>query len=339
MILPAVLPLLLALPLAALLGATAVSHALIPPKPVTLTMTGPVKAISGQEISYRLHYHLEDPISPIGFQFNIPRNTTYVSSEVVSGPAGVLLRSTEEFVEWGSLGNAEETEGEVELTVKIDADFVGRIFASAGEPGPKDPFSDVLETEVVAPGTLPESTGGGTLTGTAYHLVDQTIVGSLVVDETVELIRDGRIAIPELGIDMPLSPDGTFRLSNLASGTPHAVIQVTVLFTAPGLGSYTYLHLRLYPGTVGPNLTPQLIDVPRVNDLNRAHFHGDSFPEGGHAGAPVVALPEAAGTPLEASDSSGPNYSAVAGAIAAATAGAVSLGGVAGYVRRRWSRR
>ena len=95
----------------------------------------------------------------------------------------------------------------------------------------------MLETEVVAPGTLPEAGGGGTLTGTAYHLVDQTIVGSLVVDETVELIRDGRIAIPELGIDMPLSPDGTFRLSNLASGTPHAVIQVTVLFTAPGLGA------------------------------------------------------------------------------------------------------
>ncbi len=61
------------------MGVTAVTHAQIPPKPVTLTMTGTVKAISGQEVSYRVHYHLEDPISPTGFQFNIPRNTTYVS--------------------------------------------------------------------------------------------------------------------------------------------------------------------------------------------------------------------------------------------------------------------
>ena len=291
--LPAVLPLLLALPLAALMGATAVSHAQITPRLVTLTMTGPVKAISGQEISYRVHYHLKDPIAPTGFQLNIPRNTTYVSSEVVSGPPGVLLRVTEEFVEWGSLGSAEEIEGEVELTVNIDADFVGRIFASAGEPGPEAPFSDVLETQVVAPGTLSESTGGGAITGTASHLVDQTIVDGVVVDETLEPLSDGRIAIPELGIDMPLSPDGTFQLSDLASATPHTLIQVTVVFTAPGLGSFTFLHLLIYPEDLGPNLTPQLIDTPRVNDLNRAHFHGDSFPEGGHAGPPPSRLPEA----------------------------------------------
>lgn len=288
--------LLLALPLAALMGTTAVSHAQVPPRPVTLTMTGPVKAVAGQEISYRVHYHLEDPISPIGFQLNIPRNTTYVSSEVVSGPAGVLLRLTEDFVEWGSLGNAEETEGEVELTVKIDPDFVGSLFASAGEPGPEAPFSDVLEIQVFAPGTLPESTGGGTITGTAYHLVDQTIVDGVVIDETLEPLNDGRIAIPELGIDMPLAADGTFRLSDLASATPDTLIQVTVVFTAPGLGSFTFLHLLIYPERVGPNLTPQLIDTPRVNDLNRAHFHGDSFPEaGGHVGPAAGTLPEMGG--------------------------------------------
>lgn len=153
----------IALPLAALLGATAVSHAQITPSLVTLTMTGPVKAISGQEISYRVHYHLEDPISPTGFQFNIPRNTTFVSSEVVSGPPGVLLRVTEEFVEWGSLGNAEETEGEIELTVKIDADFVGSIATQADEPATLTAASDVLETEVFAPGALPAAGAGAAI--------------------------------------------------------------------------------------------------------------------------------------------------------------------------------
>ncbi len=131
-----------------------------------------------------------------------------------------------------------------------------------------------------------------TLTGTAYRLVDQTIVDGVVVDETLEPITDGRIAIPELGIDMPLSPDGTFVLSNLpASADPDNPTEVTVIFTAPGLGSFTFLHLQIYPEHVGPNLTPQLIDTPRVNDLNRAHFHGDSFPEGGHAGPAPATLP------------------------------------------------
>ena len=79
-----------------------------------------------------------------------------------------------------------------------------------------------------------------TLSGTAYRLVDQTIVDGVVVDQTLEPISDGRIAIPELGIDMPLSADGTFALSNLpASADPDNPTEVTVIFTAPGLGSFT----------------------------------------------------------------------------------------------------
>lgn len=112
-------------------------------------------------------------------------------------------------------------------------------------------------------------TGEATLTGTAYRLVDQTIVDGVVVDETEVPITDGRIAIPELGIDMPLAADGTFQLSDLPVGVdPDNPTEVTVIFTAPGLGNYTVLHLPLYPGPVGPILTPQLIETPRVNDLS-----------------------------------------------------------------------
>ena len=129
-----------------------------------------------------------------------------------------------------------------------------------------------------------------TLTGTAYHLVDQTIVDGVVVDETLEPLSDGRIAIPELGIDMPLAADGTFTLSNLpVSADPDNPTEVTVIFTAPGLGSLTYLHLRIGPGE-GPILTPVLIDTPRVTDVARAHMHDDSmrgFPETG-GGGPVA---------------------------------------------------
>ena len=125
------------------------------------------------------------------------------------------------------------------------------------------------------------------LTGTAYRLVDQTIVDGVVVDETEVAVTDGRMAIPELGIDMPLAADGSFNLSNLpVSADPDNPTEVTVIFTAPGLGSYTYLHLRLYPGTVGPNLTPQLIDTPRVDDLSRGHRGtGPALPEAGGGGS------------------------------------------------------
>ena len=126
-----------------------------------------------------------------------------------------------------------------------------------------------------------------TLTGTAYYLVDQTIVDGVVVDETLEPLSDGRIAIPELGIDMPLAADGTFTLSNLpVSADPDNPTEVTVIFTAPGLGSLTYLHLRIGPGE-GPILTPVLINTPRVTDVARAHTHDDSmrgFPETGGGG-------------------------------------------------------
>ena len=162
--------LLLALALAALLGTTAVRHAQITPWPVTLTITGPATAVSGEEISYRVHYRLTDPTTTAqtGFLFYIPGNTTYVSSEVVSGPAGVILRRMERFVQWGSLGNAVETEGEVELIVKIDGDFVGSIETQAVEPGTETAFSKMLETQVFAAGTQSEAGGSATTDGSGF---------------------------------------------------------------------------------------------------------------------------------------------------------------------------
>ena len=49
-------------------------------------------------------------------------------------------------------------------------------------------------------------------------------------------------------------------------------------------------------------------------------------------------LPEVAGTPLEAPDSSGSNTGLLAGIVAAIAAGTVTLGGAAWYARRRWAR-
>ena len=144
-------------------GTVAVTHAQITPWPVTLAMTGPATAVSGQEITYAVHYQLTDPatISSTDIVIRIPQDAAYLSSQVVSGPAGILLGQTERFVRWGGLGSAEETEGEVELVVRIDADFVGSIFADAYVPGTETSGSNVVETQVFAPATLPETGGGG----------------------------------------------------------------------------------------------------------------------------------------------------------------------------------
>ena len=51
----------------------------------------------------------------------------------------------------------------------------------------------------------------------------------------------------------------------------------------------------------------------------------------------VAELPEVAGTPLEATDSSGSNTGLIAGIVAAIAAGSATLGGAAWYARRRWA--
>jgi hypothetical protein len=153
---------LLALQLAGIMGSGAATYAQADPWPVTLTMSGPATAVSGQDVSYRVHYHLTDPavMAQTGFRIDIPRHTTPVSTQVVSGSPGVFGGQEEEFVVWGALGNAEEPAGEVELVVKIDADFVGSIFGWAYVPGTNTTQSNIVETEVFAPGSLPEAGGG-----------------------------------------------------------------------------------------------------------------------------------------------------------------------------------
>ncbi len=52
----------------------------------------------------------------------------------------------------------------------------------------------------------------------------------------------------------------------------------------------------------------------------------------------IAELAEAAGTPLEAADSSGSSTGLIAGVVAAIAAGTVALGSAAWYTRRRWAR-
>ena len=152
------------------MGATAVSHAQISPYPVVVTMTGPATAVSGQEITYLVKYSLTDPetVSSTGFSLVIPRDTTFVSSEVVSGPAGAFSGEMAGSVRWSFVGSGEETEGELALTVRIDETFVGLIHGSCFIPGTEtfNPESRCsIETEVFAVGALPEAGAGAPAAG------------------------------------------------------------------------------------------------------------------------------------------------------------------------------
>ena len=140
----------------------AVIQAQTTPYPVVLTMTGPATATSGQEVTYIVHYRLTDLLarSQTGFRIRIPRHTTFVSTQVVAGPPGVLAHQDENDVVWGGLGQADAPEGDVELVVRIDGGFVGSIFADAYVPGTETTQSNAVETEVFAAGTFPDAGGG-----------------------------------------------------------------------------------------------------------------------------------------------------------------------------------
>lgn len=89
------------------------------------------------------------------------------------------------FVEWGGLGNAVEPEGAVEITLKIDTEFVGSFGTQALEPGTETAFSNIVETQVFAPGMLPQAGGGAPVAGShvgagiAFGIVLMTAVGAV----------------------------------------------------------------------------------------------------------------------------------------------------------------
>ena len=168
-------------------GTVAVTHAQISPYPVVVTMTGPATAVPGQEITYLVQYRLADPdtIPGTSIVINIPQGTTFVSSEVVSGPAGTFVAETDRYVRWADFGIAGETEGEVALIVRIDNSLVGPIHGGCYIPGTEtsNPESRCsLETQVLAPAALPEAGAGGRAAGlglpVALALLALALVGA-----------------------------------------------------------------------------------------------------------------------------------------------------------------
>ncbi len=134
--------------------------------PIIVTLTGPASAVSGQAVSYQVHYLRTDagPRGAAQFVFWVPRNTEYISGEVLSGPEGTpriqLADGSALSISW-NLGRANE--GVVEVTLRIDDAFVGELSPSIYTRGtiPFHPASTYeVNTRVYFPGTLP-NTGRG----------------------------------------------------------------------------------------------------------------------------------------------------------------------------------
>ena len=107
----------------------------------------------------------------------------------------------------------------------------------------------------------------GSISGTAYVLVGQTVVDGIVTAEEENPVAEGMLAIPELDVSVAIGPDGSFSVSDLpVNADPADVTEVTVIITAPGSGSFTYNNLRIGPG-YRPILSAQLTQDPRVDDV------------------------------------------------------------------------
>ena len=152
------------------LGSTATmrpAQAQSDPFPVTLIMTGPAVAVAGQEITYLLHYELTDPetLSRTAIVISFSQGATFVSTQVISGTSTVMRPHHDRSFRWYGLGTSTETEGEIEMVVRVDDDNSGTIFSWAHVPGTQTTSSNSVETQVFAPGTLPDAGGGGTAAG------------------------------------------------------------------------------------------------------------------------------------------------------------------------------
>ncbi len=166
-----------------LLGTMRPAQAQDSPYPVTLTMTGPTMAVAGQEVTYVLRYQLIDPATTpkTAIVISFTQGATYVSTQVISGTPGVLGHHGERNHRWSDLGSSAETEGEIEMVVRMDADFRGSVFSFAHIPGTETTSSNAVETQVFAQGMLPQAGSGATSASAPLMILALILSGAVIL--------------------------------------------------------------------------------------------------------------------------------------------------------------
>lgn len=96
----------------------------------------------------------------------------------------------------------------------------------------------------------------GTLTGTISRLVEQIFEGQVVVEEITEPVTNGTVSIPELGVEQPLGPDGSFSFRRLEFSRDHMLVSVEV--EAEGFRPTTWANYLVLSAGTGPNFTPRI---------------------------------------------------------------------------------
>ena len=154
------------------------------PYPVTLIMSGPSVAVQGQEITYRLSYEFTDPatIPSAWIVIRMTPGAEYLSARVISGPPGRrLFEETKSSYRWG-VHAADGTEGEIEIVARIDPGSSGSIISDAYLVGTGTTSSNVVETHVFAPGTLPQAGSGGAInSGSGVALLLFALIGAALL--------------------------------------------------------------------------------------------------------------------------------------------------------------
>lgn len=174
---------------------------------------------------------------------------------------------------------------------------------------------------------------------------DSPVLGWRVTSAGAVLLTNGyssEIAFTDLRFQFPIEVtiDSILTLvSGPPTGTPGSVSSGTVppgspsgpgellVDAFPSLGVGDFLSARLDTSFVDPSFSGL--------DATVAIGHEHQLDQPVKVGGGAQDLPDVAGAPLEAADSSGGSGGALAGLIAGVTAGVVALGGAAWYARRR----
>jgi len=223
-----------------------VSYAQVTAFPVELTMSGPATAVSGDELAYRVHYRLTDTsaLRETDIAITIPLHTTLVSNRVISGTPGLLVQ-TAPVVRWSALGSVEQPEGEIEMRVKVDPDFVGTLETDAYVPGTMTRASNLVSTEVLAP-SMQESACGG----------PRSPEEIAVIGETFPAVNGGTVRIPELELTSQIV-DGCFEFRNLR--LPRDPMLVTFHVRVEGYRPTTWANYVVVGTGYAPNFTARLV--------------------------------------------------------------------------------
>jgi hypothetical protein len=238
-----------------------------PPNTLTLTMSGPSTATSGQNVTYHLQYVFSGQAFDTGIRMAIPCHTTLLSERLTNGVATIEARQGNE-ISW--FGFSQHMSGTFEINLRIDANFAGVLRVSGYVPPGfgGEGQSNVVETQVTGPGGdtpcppvhQPAPGPIDPACGAPRDPGEVAITGHVLTDH-------GTVTLPEFNLTAPITSTGCFQFRHLQ--LPHSPMLVSVDVESEGYGPLMWAnYIILYAGHDGPIFSPPLRpgSLPNVLD-------------------------------------------------------------------------